>query len=80
MSDINQTLTPAGKKAALVIIGLSLFLAFLDIFHIRHGKSPAEEAFLFYGILGFGAFLTIVIVGVLFRKLIMRAEDYYDAD
>jgi len=80
VSDINQTLTTTRKKAVLVIVGLSLLLGFLDIFHIRHGKSPAEEAFLFYGILGFGAFLTVVIGGVLLRKLIIRAEDYYDAD
>ncbi len=80
MSDTNPTLTPTGKKAALVIVSLSFLLGFLDIFDIRYGKSPAEDAFLFYGIFGFGAFLTVVIAGVLLRKLIMRAEDYYDAD
>ncbi len=80
MSDTNPTLTQTGKRAALVIVGLCLLLGFLDIFGIRYGKSPAEEAFLFYGIFGFGAFLTVVIGGVLLRKLIIRAEDYYDAD
>jgi hypothetical protein len=60
----------------LGVIGALLFAA--DAFYEKHAHFPAEEFFGFYAIVGFGAFVGIVLAGKYLRKILMRPEDYYD--
>lgn len=70
----------AGWKASKIIASICLLLTVLELFIHRHAYSDAEAFPLFYGIFGFGAFIVVVIGGILLREAIMRPEDYYDAD
>ena len=59
----------------LVVSGL-LFLA--DLFYHKHAHYAIEEWFGFYAIFGFIAYSLIVGAGWLWRRVVMRQEDYYD--
>ena len=60
-----------------VVCGVLLLLDFIVHRHTMHDweKLPG-----FYAIFGFVAFVMLVIVSKLMRKLLMRKEDYYDVD
>ena len=60
-----------------VICGV-LFL--LDFVVHRHIYNSLEKLPGFYAIYGFIAFVVLVLVSHLLRKLFMRKEDYYDVD
>ena len=60
----------------LIIIGLFLFLA--DAAYHKHIHFEAESVFGFYALVGFFAFIGIVLSGKALRKILMRPEDYYD--
>ncbi len=52
----------------------------LDFFIHRHASRDWEQLPGFYAIYGFVAFVVLVLVAKLLRKLVMRREDYYDVD
>jgi hypothetical protein len=52
----------------------------LDFIIHRHTIHPWEQLPGFYAIFGFVAFVLLVVVAKLLRKLLMRREDYYDVD
>ena len=64
-----------------VVIGvLGLGLLAVDFIHHRHTHYKAvafSDAYLFYGIYGFGAFSLVVLSGWPLGKLLRRDEDYY---
>ena len=60
----------------LIIIGVLLFLA--DAAYHKHIHFEAESVFGFYALVGFFAFIGIVLSGKALRKILMRPEDYYD--
>ena len=60
----------------LIIIGVLLFLA--DAVYHKHIHFKAENIFGFYALVGFFAFIGIVLSGKALRKILMRSEDYYD--
>jgi hypothetical protein len=49
------------------------------VFH-RHAVHPWEHLFGFYAVYGFVACVLLVLVAKELRKVLMRPEDYYDAD
>ena len=61
---------------ALICFGALLFIA--DGFYDKHPHFAAENFFGFYAIVGFVAFLLIVLAGKQLRKVLMRPENYYD--
>jgi hypothetical protein len=61
---------------ALTGFGGLLFVA--DAFYDKHAQFSPEEYFGFYAIVGFFAFVGIVLAGKQLRKILMRPEDYYD--
>ena len=60
-----------------IVCGLLFVLDF--VIH-RHASRDWEQLPGFYAIFGFVAFVVLVIVAKLMRKLLMRREDYYDVD
>jgi len=58
-----------------VICGISLGLDFVIHRHVDH---PWEAMFGFYALYGFAACVVLVLIAKEMRKVIMRAEDYYD--
>ena len=51
-----------------------------DFVYHRHIVHPWEGVWGFYAIYGFVACVVLVLVAKELRKLLMRAEDYYDRD
>ena len=64
-------------KVFYAICGL-LFV--VDFIVHRHTIHYWEQLPGFYAIYGFVAFVLLVIIAKLMRKLLMRKEDYYDVD
>ena len=52
----------------------------LDFIIHRHASRDWEQLPGFYAIYGFVAFVVLVLVAKLLRKLVMRREDYYHVD
>lgn len=52
----------------------------LDFIIHRHTIHAWEQLPGFYAIFGFVAFVMLVLVAKLMRKMLMRREDYYDVD
>jgi hypothetical protein len=57
---------------------LCLMVLLLDLFVPRHGAFAIEQLFGFYAFFGFIACVTLVLVAKQLRRVLMRAEDYYD--
>ena len=65
------------QKGLYVVCGL--LVAFEIVWH-RHAYVPGEELFGYYAIVGFFAFLLIVLGAKQLRRLIRREESYYAPD
>lgn len=63
---------------ALVVMCIATIGA--DFVYHRHIVHPWEGVWGFYAIYGFVACVVLVLVAKELRKLLMRAEDYYDRD
>ena len=63
-----------------VFYALCGLLFVLDFIIHRHASRDWEQLPGFYAIYGFVAFVVLVLVAKLLRKLVMRREDYYDVD
>ncbi|MAK12009.1 MAG: hypothetical protein CBC43_008965 [Rhizobiales bacterium TMED83] len=82
MSDGEETgakMTPLARGAVGVLIVACAVVTALEFVIHRHAYFETEGRPLFFAIYGFAAFLIVVGGGVLLRKLVMRAPDYYDA-
>lgn len=79
MSD-KPEISIAGRRfiRALLVICAALLVAEF-IIH-RHAYFALEATPLFFALFGFAAFCIVVGGGVVLRKLVMRAPDYYDGD
>ena len=64
-------------KLFYAICGLLFVMDF--IIH-RHTTHAWEQLPAFYAIFGFVAFVVLVLISKLMRKVLMREEDYYDVD
>ncbi|MFV1986039.1 MAG: hypothetical protein ACC682_02055 [Gemmatimonadota bacterium] len=61
---------------ALAAVCVGLVVA--DLFYDKHVDFRWEEWFGAHGFFGFAAFFFIVMAGKQLRRVLMRAEDYYD--
>lgn len=64
-------------KALFVVCAL-LFVA--DAFYHKHSHFAAEDFFGFYAIFGFVVCVALVLAAKWLRVILMRSEDYYDAE
>ena len=51
-----------------------------DLFYHKHGHFGFQEWFAFDAVFGFAAYVGLVNSAKLLRKLVMRPEDYYEAE
>ena len=80
MKKITETsirLKEMGAWLTLILFGLGVVLIILEFVIHRHGETKLEDIPLFPAFYGFGAFVLVVIGGIILRKIIMRSEDYY---
>ncbi len=68
------------KRVLYALYGLCAVLLAVDFFYHRHISHPWEPLWGFYGLFGFTACIVLVLVAKFMRKLLMRRDDYYDAD
>ena len=81
MSDPEETgskMTPLARAAVSVLVVACALVTALEFIIHRHAYFETEGRPLFFAIYGFAAFLIVVGGGVLLRKLVMRAPDYYN--
>ena len=64
--------------STLFVICLGLFVA--DGFYHKHTYFGVESIFGFYAIYGFVMCVALVLIAKWVRKILMRAEDYYDKE
>ena len=70
---------PGNVKTLLIILYVVCALLLLtDVFYHKHANISLEESFGFYGIYGFVACVILVLVAKDMRRLLGRAEDYYE--
>ncbi|MGI9510923.1 MAG: hypothetical protein ACR2QJ_16405 [Geminicoccaceae bacterium] len=62
----------------LVAVCVALFFA--DGFYHKHPHFEIEHLFGFYGVYGFFVCIGLVLMAKSLRTILMRPEDYYDAD
>jgi len=65
------------RRVVLGLIIACLLLLGLDLVIHRHAVHPWEGVFGFYALYGFAAYVVLVLVAKLFRRFLMRPEDYY---
>lgn len=63
-----------------LLYGACLVLLALDFILHRHVAHAWERLPGFYGLFGFTACVTLVLIAKQLRRLLMRREDYYDVD
>ena len=66
------------KKLFVSLVVLSVLLILADLVDHKHAHYAIEEWFGFYAIFGFIAYSFIVGAGWIWRRVVMRKEDYYD--
>ena len=71
------------KRLIWIFFALCVVMLSLDFIIHRHpsfaaGEFTAEGWFGFYAIYGFVACVLLVLIATQLRKILMRAEDYYD--
>lgn len=72
---------PANVKRFLTlfwVICAGLFVA--DFFVDRHAEHALESIPAMYAIYGFVGIALLIVIAKQLRKVVMRSEDYYDAD
>lgn len=67
-----------GQRFTYFLVAVAVLLVVGEFLIHRHGEFAFEDMYFFPAIYGFLAFLFIVQVGKILRRLIMRNEDYYD--
>ena len=63
-----------------VFLALCVVLLLLDFVIHRHVAHSWESLFGFYPLYGFVACVVLVLAATQMRRVLMRGEDYYDAD
>lgn len=77
-SKVQLDLTRLGRRFTRFLVVIAIILLVVEFLVHRHGETHLEESFMFPAIFGFIAFIFIVEVGKILRRLIMRDESYYD--
>ena len=68
------------KRVLSVLYVVCAGLVLIDFVHHRHVIHSWEILWGFYAIYGFVACVALVLIAKEMRKLLMRSEDYYDAE
>jgi len=66
------------RRVLWALIAVCIVTVGADFVYHRHIVHPWEGVWGFYAIYGFVACVVLVLVAKELRKLLMRAEDYYD--
>ena len=69
------------KSVQLLLIGfyvICILLVVADFIIHRHVSMDWEKIPAFYAIYGFAAYVLLVVLSALLRKMVMRGENYYD--
>ena len=70
---------PANVKRLLwVLYLLCVLLLAVDFVYHRHAEHPWEALWGFYGLYGFVACVSLVLIATQLRRLLKRPEHYYD--
>lgn len=77
-SKFQLDLNRLGSRFTRFLLIIAVILLVVEFLVHRHGETYLEESFMFPAIFGFIAFIFIVEVGKILRRLIMRDESYYD--
>ena len=68
------------RRVLWALVAMCIATIGADFVYHRHIVHPWEGVWGFYAIYGFVACVVLVPVAKELRKLLMRAEDYYDRD
>ena len=68
------------RRVLWALVAMCIATISADFVYHRHIVHPWEGVWGFYAIYGFVACVVLVLVAKELRKLLMRAEDYYDRD
>lgn len=72
---------PEGVRLLLrLLYGTCAVLLVIELLVHRHAEHPWEHLFAFHAVYGFSACVLLVLLAKQMRKLVMRAEDYYERD
>ena len=66
------------RRVLWALVAMCIATIGADFVYHRHIVHPWEGVWGFYAIYGFVACVVLVLVAKELRKLLMRAEDYYD--
>ena len=68
------------KKVIITLFVVCGLLFIADFFYHKHSYFASEDFFGFYAIFGFVVCVALVLAAKWLRTLLMRPEDYYDAE
>jgi hypothetical protein len=68
------------KRVLRALYTVCAALVLVDFVFHRHIVHPFERLWAFYAIYGWVSCVTLVLIAKQMRKVIMRSEDYYDAE
>ncbi|MCB1865307.1 MAG: hypothetical protein KDG50_07725 [Chromatiales bacterium] len=68
------------RRILRVFYAICAILVALEFVVHRHIAHPWERLWSFYALFGFVACVLLVVIAKEMRKVVMRREDYYDAD
>lgn len=68
----------AQRRIFLALLAACVVVLLSELLLHKHGDFAFEEAFGFHALFGFVAYLAIVNLAKLLRRLVERPEDYYD--
>ncbi len=70
---------PANVDRIVKALGVACVLVVLaDFFYHKHGHFGFQSVFGFDAAFGFVAYVGLISVAKLWRRIVMRSEDYYD--
>lgn len=76
----NSVPPPWAMRILLVFLGISVAAAAAGFVVDVHGEHPLEDLPLFYPLYGFLGISGLILASKALRRLVMRREDYYDAE
>ena len=76
----NSVPQPWAGRILIGFAALCALLVVLDFVRPREVHHPAEEWALLYPLFGFVGISLLILISKLLRRVVMRSEDYYDAE